>query len=924
MRIHRLVLRNYRAIREYRLELPESGVVVIEGENEIGKSSIAEALWLVFEVPDSSDSERVRSIKPVDRDAATEIEIEASTGPYRFVYAKRFHRGARTELAIEAPRPEHLTGREAHDRVTAILRETTDTALWAALRLLQGEALNEVSLSGHLSLAAALDEAASAKLGGEREQSLIERAHKEFLLYFTETGRENRDFNALRNAFDQREREARSLANDLASLEAMADRYADLESGVSRLSAARTVAEAELERVRQRAEERRRLEDAAANLETQRKLALTERDSLEEEVARRKQLAVRLVALHDQLAALGPQRESTAVQAHRARAELETAEREAREAEERVQERRAAARVAEADFSYHQERLQVEQMAERVTRVADNQLQLRDLAGQLNTIRVNHRVIEELEGLQREYERAELRLEAEGAAIEVTSPEPIDIALDGKPARAARGEPFAAQVLGEATLSLPGGIEVRIQAGQGAKELGERVAEAKRRLEARLAEAGADSITGARELETQRRSAMERRTGLERQVAADLRDQTAESLAAKLERSRERVQRYEQDRSGGVPMPASLEAAREGKDRAGALADEVETTERAARKRLAEALAAHSDCGDGLERLERQISGLEQELAETESSLHDLVERKADADLEQDLSAARDTADRVERELGAARASLQSFPEVSSALSDAQAGYRRADEALRHAESERAEVRGALQLAGETGLHQQLQDAQSALAATGAELASFSARATAARLLYETLKRHREVARRAYALPLQDKVQELGRTVFGPSFAVELDQDLRIARRTLDGVTLEFARLSVGAREQLGILLRLACASLVSKSGGVPLVLDDVLGWSDPKRLARIGDVLALAARETQVLVLTCTPERFAGVTPATVISLPAGTVRRQDGEPAALPVTRAAAPRRASPARPPTEQAALDLFGETPSPTRR
>jgi hypothetical protein len=128
----------------------------------------------------------------------------------------------------------------------------------------------------------------------------------------------------------------------------------------------------------------------------------------------------------------------------------------------------------------------------------------------------------------------------------------------------------------------------------------------------------------------------------------------------------------------------------------------------------------------------------------------------------------------------------------------------------------------------------------------------------------------------------------------------------------------------VGAREQLGILLRLACASLVSKSGGVPLVLDDVLGWSDPKRLARIGEVLAVAARETQVLVLTCTPERFAGVSPATVISLPSGVIRRQDGEPAAAPAARSAVtPRRAAQAGPPTEQAALDLFGEAPAPAR-
>lgn len=924
MRIHRLLLRNYRAIREYRLDLPESGVVVIEGENEVGKSSIAEALWLVFEVPDSSDSERVRSIKPVDRDAATEIEIEASTGPYHFTYAKRFHRGARTELRIDTPRPEQLTGREAHDRVSAILKETTDTALWAALRLLQGEALNEVSLSGHLSLATALDEAASAKLGGEREHSLIERAHKEFLLYFTETGRENRDFSALRAAVDQHGRDSRALADDLARLEVMADRWVDLEGDVKQVSEARALAEAELDRLRRQAAERGRLEHAVANLETQKKLAVTRRDSLEAEAARREQLAARLVAVREQLAALEPQREATAAQAERARAEVETAERETGESERAAQERRAVARVAGADFSYFQERLQVEQMAERVKRVAENQAELRTLAGTLNAIRVNQRVIEDLEGLQRDYERAELRLEAEGAVIEVTSPEPLDIALDGEPAHVAADEPFAAHVTGEATLSLPNGIEVRIRAGQGANELGERVEEAKRRLAARLEEAGVRSIVEARELEARRRSAVDRRSGLEQQIVADLRDQDAGSLAAKLERTRERVQRYEQERPAGVPMPASLEDAREGRDRAGALVEEAETGERAARKRLAVAVASHEEAREGLERLERQAADLERDVEETQRNLRDLSERKPDADLERELSTARDTVEGVERDLRAARTSLEAVPDVSGGLSSAQTSYRQADEALRRAESERSEIRGALQNAGETGLHQQLQNARSALEAAKAELASFEARATAAKMLYETLKRHREVARRAYALPLQDRVQELGRKVFGPSFAIELDQELRIARRTLDGVTLEITRLSVGTREQLGILLRLACASLVSRAGGVPLVLDDVLGWSDPKRLARIGEVLALAATETQVLVLTCTPERFASVAPATVISLPAGTVRRHDAERPATPVTPVALPRRAAPPRAPTEQAALDLFGESPSPTRR
>ncbi len=923
MRIHRLVLRNYRAIREYRLELPASGVVVIEGENEIGKSSIAEALWLVFEIPDSSDSERVRSIKPVDRDAATEVEIDVSSGPYRVTYLKRCHRAPRTELRVEAPRPEHVTGREAHDRAAAILKETTDTALWAALRLLQGEALNDVALSGQLSLAAALDEAASAKLGGDHEQTLIERAHREYRLYFTETGKENKDFALLRSAAGTAQANVGRLSGNISDLEALAERCVVLEDEVARHTAERSAAEAETEQLRRGAEERQKLEGLVSKLEAQAKLARSQRDAAQAEVTRRASLASELHRLREQIAALEPQRAGTLAELREATEALESARAAEEAAEAEHAARTVAAKIAGDDFSYFQERLQAELMAERVERVARNQAELRALAERLNDIKVNGRVLEDLDALEREHQRAELRLEAEGTAIEVTAPDPIDIRLNGEDARIVPGVPFQAQVTGEAALGLPGGVEVRLRAGQGASELAARATEAKGRLESRLDDVGVASIAAARELETERRSALERRASLQEQIEADLRDQTAASLAAKLERTRERVRQYETERASDVPLPPSLEAAREAKDRAEDVVALTEAAKRVARREAKEAADRRTLSKEGLDRLERQHEAQVRAAAEIARSLQEAHEARADAVLASELAGASEAASRLEREMDETRELLVACPDTTAALAEARTRSRQAEEALRRAETERSEARGALQNAGESGLHQQLQDAETALEAANAELASFEARAKAARLLFETLRRHREAARSAYALPLQEKVQELARTVFGPSFAVELDQELRISRRTLDGVTLEFGRLSVGAREQLGILLRLACAALVSKAGGVPLVLDDVLGWSDPKRLARIGEVLAQAARETQVLVLTCTPERFASVRPATIISLPSGAARRQDVNGASPPGPPAlAAPRRAAPNRPATEQAALDLFGETSAPT--
>jgi uncharacterized protein YhaN len=99
-----------------------------------------------------------------------------------------------------------------------------------------------------------------------------------------------------------------------------------------------------------------------------------------------------------------------------------------------------------------------------------------------------------------------------------------------------------------------------------------------------------------------------------------------------------------------------------------------------------------------------------------------------------------------------------------------------------------------------------------------------------------------------------------------------------VARRTAGGVTLPVERLSAGAREQLGLLARVACAVLVSRStkrgGGVPLLVDDALGHSDEERLRALGEVLTLAGERCQVIILTCFPERYRHIRSPAVVRL--------------------------------------------------
>jgi uncharacterized protein YhaN len=121
---------------------------------------------------------------------------------------------------------------------------------------------------------------------------------------------------------------------------------------------------------------------------------------------------------------------------------------------------------------------------------------------------------------------------------------------------------------------------------------------------------------------------------------------------------------------------------------------------------------------------------------------------------------------------------------------------------------------------------------------------------------------------------LQAGIEQLGRIVYGADFSIELDDTWSLVTCTRGGRTLPFDSLSVGMKEQLGILTRLAAARIVARQGGVPLIIDDALGFSDPGRLETMGAAIAACGRDTQIIVLTCTPERFTHVGSAVVVRL--------------------------------------------------
>ncbi|CPR09870.1 hydrolase [Mycobacterium bohemicum DSM 44277] len=179
-----------------------------------------------------------------------------------------------------------------------------------------------------------------------------------------------------------------------------------------------------------------------------------------------------------------------------------------------------------------------------------------------------------------------------------------------------------------------------------------------------------------------------------------------------------------------------------------------------------------------------------------------------------------------------------------------------------------------LSVLGGEGRQGQLDAAQTEREHAAAEHARVGSRARAAQLLRSVMARHRDTTRLRYVEPYRSELQRLGRPVFGPTFEVDVDSDLCIRNRTLNGVTVPYESLSGGAKEQLGILARLAGAALVAKEDTVPVVVDDALGFTDPDRLAKMGEVFDTMGAHGQVIVLTCSPDRYDAVKGAHRIDL--------------------------------------------------
>ena len=875
MKLHWLTLTNYRGITHRRIDFPDSGVIVVCGANEIGKTSMVEALDLLLEHKDRSTKKEVKQVKPTHADVGAEVSAEISTGGYRFVYSKRFHKKCETRLELLSPRREQLTGDEAHDRVRAMLAQTVDVELWQAQRVMQAGSTAPVDLSGCDVLSRALDVAAgeAAQLSGA-EPLLVDRIDAEYAQFFTPTGRPTGQWSAATARLKAADEEVARCAAAVAEVDDAVRRHAVVSDRLVELSEPRKVAAARLTTAKAAADVVAELTDslrhatveagAARTAHAAAVSALTERRQLRADADTRAETVDGLVGK----VAAAEDAEVLAREVHEAAvAAVGESETALQAAEARVDAARAmVGRLSDRDES--------DKLANRLARIAATERERADVCAELAPIRITDASMRDIEKAAAAVDRATVQVESTAVRIEFTALADVLVRVAGEDVALGDGKDWSVAVTGPTEIEVPGVLRAGIHPGAPATDMAAKLAAAQQILESLLQAAAVPDLAAAQAMHERGRELAGRRDRLTATLTGLCGDDTVQQLEARLAVLR-----------GRAPAEPDLWDAALDKDSVAAQLEQADAERRAAstkcetqRKVVAAAWAKLAEKTTAATVLKDRLAAARRELEQIRTRIAAQREARSDDELAVSVQAHGETARTADVKVDELTTALAAAgpDSVAAELAEAQHAITDLDREHGGLTEELRDLAAALKVFGTQGRRGVLDAAQTEHEHAKGDFLRMRRRARAAQLLRTVMARHRDSSRQRYVDPFRAELERLGRLVFGDGFEVEVDSDLRIRSRTLAGRTVPYESLSGGAKEQLGIVARLAAAVLVAKEDSVPVVIDDALGFTDPDRLARMGAVFDAVGGDSQVIVLTCSPQRFTHVSGAHHIELSA------------------------------------------------
>ncbi len=867
MKLTRIRVEQFRQFRQP-IEITglDPGLNLFTGANEAGKSTIVAAIRAAFFERHRSGS--VDHLRPWgDASASPGVELDFTIAGHDYRLVKRFLGRKRCELQVGSRR---MDAAEAEDHLADLLgfqhagKGASKAEHWGIPGLLwiqQGGAQDIREPVGHATdhlrtaLDATLGEVASSS--GDEVLAKVESLRNELLT--AATGKPRGPYQQALEQAAALEAAVQALDEDIAAYRDKVDRLATLRS-----DHAADEAEQPWTVIRRDEQAAARQLDAVSAIEV----------ALQADRQRAEQLAVQIQLLRDRLEAFAG--EEAAVDARRAAVErarqasqaedalVERWQLKAREASQRHAAAREALRLAREEATRRDLLRQQDELRRKLERTTDvlakaeaQQTMLLDLQRRLAETRVDAKDLDALR--QRHGRISELRIRRDAIAtrlrFDLVEGAGIDIGMEAVTGRGDR-------LLTEATsVTLPGLGRLDITPG------------------------GADLAE----------------LGREERALVDAHDALLQRLGlASLEAAESRLQSHTRFQAEARTAAATLAAlAPEGIDalrgeQAAIVASLGETEQALARlpaatgvsnhpPALAQAEAAEESARQSLEQINRRLDQARQAAGNarivSEAAVRELAAAQAVLNVPERavrLSAVNQALMDARAEQAGLTARIET---LARQLAEARPDILRQDvERLRKSaeqlEKQHAERRDLLmrldvelQTAGALGLEERRAELVRDLEQARRRSGELQRRAQALDYLLNLLRDKRAILTRKLQAPLQKHLNRYLQLLF-PHASLEIDENLSPGPLTRPGgngpETGMFEELSFGAREQMGVISRLAYADLLKEAGRPTLViLDDALVHSDETRLAQMKRLLFDAATRHQILLFTCHPANW-------------------------------------------------------------
>jgi len=863
MKLLRLKVEQLRQFREpVEIADLEPGINLFVGPNESGKSTLVRAIRAAFF--ERHKSSGVSDLQPWgDSSATPSVELEFEWQEKRWKVIKNFLKKPRCDISVDG---SDYSGDEAEEKLAELLgfeankRGASKPEHWGIPGLLwieQGagqEIKAPVEHAGqHLksALGGSLGEVTSS--GGDE---LINQVMADRGKLLTSTGRPTADYAKVLTEHDELERQQAELQNQILKYRQQVDRLGQLREVLAKDEAERIwesyrqqakAAELKLNEVvgwqRDQQRDQQALGDYKTNSDTSLELLnrfAAQQKELQEREAQQ-QAAEQKLTDHEARrpaidAALADAR--TAFEAARAAVVL------ARQLQQRND---LARELEQADTGLASLDSALARAKSLHTQLLEQRQKLQAVQVDSNTVKRLKKVAEELNNLNIRQESVATRLQ-----FDLSNDQAVTLAgeqLAGKGERLLL-EPGEVEISGIGILRIsPGGEDVAGMARSRQVLLDEQAS-----LHVQL---GVTSLAEAEERQEQGRS-------LEEAIKRD--ESLLDSLAA--EGLDELSSRRQLKQSRKEELSNQIQALPESEQSSLSLAN-AEAQQEGAAATLKAAESAESEFRSNLLLIKQSLETAKTERDKLNKVLQAPDRKQREKQAQDQLLELRANAKRLEQVIAERQKQIdQANPDILK--QDVERLTRSADAAEKEAGQRRLElerIKASLEVLGAESLEEKSAELAIDLERLSRRKNELTRRADALDLLLTRLTDHRLQLTRQLQAPLQKHLNHYLQLLF-PEAALTVDEKLIpevLVRQGHSGEERgQFDELSFGAREQMGLISRLAYADLLQEAGRPTfIILDDALVHSDAERLKKMKRVLFDAAQRHQILLFSCHPDNW-------------------------------------------------------------